>query len=282
VAILIKESNISQAWLELLRKLIRTGKPVSPRGIATLEILNVTLEVQHCLRNIIVNPIRNLNYRFMIAEWLWIQAGLNDVESISFYNQAIKQFSDDDQVLNGAYGPRLFPQWEYVIESLCKEGSRQSIAVIWTPSPGQSKDIPCTISLQWFIRQRKLHCTVNMRSSDVWLGLPYDYFTFSQLTNSIGRILQIDIGSMTMNLASSHLYDSNHNDACAAAWLPSDCVESPVLPFWVGFPKPRKMIKMLFQKSSLDLVRPWAEYADALKQNKKHALEVLRGLDPSK
>lgn len=280
MAHLIQGNNIGEVWSILVSDLMFFGKRSSPRGFGTRETLNVTLEVTDGLRNILISEKRNLNYRFMVAEWLWIQAGLNDVQSLAAYNSIIKKFSDDDQILSGAYGPRIQPQMEYIIKALDKLDSRQAVATIWTPSPADSKDIPCTISLQWLLRDEKLHCTVNMRSSDVWLGLPYDFFTFSQLTNLIAGIIGVPVGSVTMNLASSHLYDSNYEEAKAASAEPFDYLCSPQLPHPPEQPLSRTTWLILNRSDLLTLEtglpEPWLSYSKSLRKDKAHCLEVLR------
>src|ERR1035437_3870082 len=215
----INAYSIAEAWDDLLAHILNDGENSSPRGMKTKELMNVTICVHHGLKNILVNEKRDLNYRFMIAEWLWIQAGLNEVELIATYNSVMRKFSDDGYILSGAYGPRLQPQMDYILKTLTKSDSRQAVATIWTPSPLDSRDVPCTISLQWLIRDDKLHVTVNMRSSDAWLGIPYDFFTFSQLTNYVAMQLGLPVGMVTMNLASSHLYEPQWN-------LAADCDES--------------------------------------------------------
>lgn len=234
--------------------------------------------VERGLSNILVNPIRNLNYRFMIAEWLWIQAGLNDVHILAQYNSVMKKFSDDGQILSGAYGPRLMPQMRYILENLKKPESRQAVATIWTPDPSDSKDIPCTISIQWFVRDGFVHCTVNMRSSDVWLGLPYDYFTFSQITNYVAMRLGRPVGSITMNLASSHLYETQWETANQL--VDSDFIPSPHLPRHEGVPSTEAISFMLTSPpTSLHNQKgKWLQYFQALSQNSQYAMESLRGI----
>ena len=54
---------------------------------------------------------------------------------------------------------------------------------IWRENPRSSKDIPCTLSLQFFLREASdqlwLHTIATMRSNDAWLGVPYDTFNFN-------------------------------------------------------------------------------------------------------
>jgi len=273
-------NEFGEVWRDLLGDIIDVGKRSSPRGSETKELLNVSIEVQSAQANILVNNSRDLNYRFMIAEWLWIQAGLNDVDILAQYNSQMRKFSDDGHILSGAYGPRLMPQIPYVLESLSKPDSRQAVATIWTPSPTDSRDIPCTISLQWLLRGGVLHCTANMRSSDVWLGLPYDFFTFSQITNYVAMRMDADIGSLTMNLASSHLYESHYLQADLSYIDSTTTVWSPEIAFDEIVPNSELITRMLNHEMT-SLGPLWREYQEALSHSKSHALEVLRGIDPS-
>lgn len=289
MALHVEAATIASGWSKLLKILLEEGELTSPRGKQTREILNVSLEIQNGLSNIFVNSVRDVNYRFMIAEWLWIMGGLNDVNSLATYNSVMRRFSDDDLILSGAYGPRLMPQWDYIIKNLSNWDSRQAVATIWTASPQESRDIPCTISLQWLIRREKLHCTVNMRSSDIWLGLPYDFFTFSQLTNMVASKIGREVGSVTMNLASSHLYEMD----CEAATScmvhgTNESISSPPMPLF-GFPGVADIREMLdrrteefYEANIMSGQSYWLNYAEALMVNKQKALEVLRGMSPSR
>lgn len=284
MALHLQHSSIGEAWVSLLNFLMQ-GQKTSPRGMSTREILNVTIEVTEGLNNIFINEKRNLNYRFMIAEWLWIQAGLNDVNSLATYNSVMRNFSDNGEILSGAYGPRLMPQMYHIFTALKKEDSRQAVATIWTPSPEPSKDIPCTISLQWLIRQGLLHCTVNMRSSDVWLGLPYDYFTFSQLTNLVSATIGVPVGSVTMNLASSHLYDTNSEQAIEALVIAKTThLTSPPLPTDIYAPTVAEIKAILNREIPSDAFEDslWGQYGLALTKKNHFALEVLSGIDPTR
>ena len=260
-------NDFASAWFDLLRKLYAAGEPVSPRGFETHELLGVQLRVSDMTQNILVHPARALSYRFMVAEWLWIAAGRRDVETIAKYNKHIAQFSDDGMTFAGAYGPRLRPQIKYLIEQLHKPHSRQAVASIWTPSPAASKDIPCTLSWQLLARDGKLHAIVTMRSSDIWLGLPYDFYNFSQLTNGMAGELDLVPGSLTFNLGSSHLYDRDREKALAVLLQPGllECVSSPRLPS-------RPPADEILDYDEL-LIEPWSIYCDALQS--KTSLDAL-------
>lgn len=206
----VKSYSFGKAWKQLLAHLTAGGDEVSPRGMKTKEHLAVQFHVEDMLNNILVDSIRKPSYRFMVAEWLWMMSGRDDVSSISKFSSVIKNFSDDGVFFYGAYGPRLKMQFKHIISALVADPtSRQAVATMWIQNPEPSKDIPCTISYQALLRNGFLHGVVNMRSSDIWLGLPYDFFNFSMISNVIAACLKVSVGSMTFNLGSSHLYETN-------------------------------------------------------------------------
>jgi thymidylate synthase len=164
---------------------------------------------------------RKLGYKFLAAEAWWIITGKNDVASIKKYSPHIASFSNDGRHFDGAYGPRIVDQIRYVVDSLERDvDTRQSVASIWRPNPRDSKDVPCTISVQWVIRDAKLHCIDTMRSSDAWLGWPYDVFNFSMLSAYVLLLLrerskffeEIQLGNLWLTAGSSHLYVDPKSD----------------------------------------------------------------------
>jgi thymidylate synthase len=266
----VQGQTIYEAWYRLLDQLAYfPDRTIAPRGLATQEILGVQLEVHDLRANLLVHPARNLNYRFAVAELLWISFGLDDLAILTRYNKQMSRFSDDGLKLAGAYGPRLATQWPYIIELLRRDpDTRQAVATIWTPNPLSSKDVPCTISLQWLIREGALHVIATMRSSDVWLGVPYDAHVFAQLTNMLAGTLGVETGGLIMQLGSSHLYTENLE---AAEKIIDDrssgsVITSPPLPGWPESHSRLGLLHILDGTNSRGCVidAPWSRFAAAL------------------
>lgn len=202
----------SQAWLHRLRDLIEHGHEVAPRGQPTLELLQPVLEVDMNYPALVC-PERRPSYRFMAAEAFWILTGDDRVKTIEPYNGQIAQFSDDGERFFGAYGPHVVKQLPYVLRTLGEDrDTRQAWLRIWQDNPPPSKDVPCTLMLGWSIREGRLHCHAYMRSSDIWLGIPYDVFNFSVLSAYVREQLEtlygyeLGMGTLHLTAASSHLY----------------------------------------------------------------------------
>lgn len=220
--------DCSSAWLDAVRDILANGYGVSPRGKLTKEIPQRTMTVD-MRRPVLCVPDRSLSYRFMAAEAYWILSGDDRVETIAPYNSRISDFSDDGERFFGAYGPKIIAQLAYVIEKLGSDNdTRQAGLTIWRECPPDTKDVPCTVAIFFSIRDRKLNAHVFMRSSDVWLGIPYDVFNFSMLSHLICCHLNEDYpntyapGTLYLTAASSHLYEINWADA-------KDCISSPIL-----------------------------------------------------
>jgi thymidylate synthase len=192
----------------------------SPRHLNIKELMNDGFIVD-MEKPIIVLPERKLNYNFMTGEAWWILDGRNDVKSLKKYMGVIERYSDDGIRFFGAYGPKIVDQLSYCIKTLVNDrDSRQACLTIWRQNPPYSKDIPCTLSLQFFLRENRLYTIANMRSQDIWLGLPYDAFNFSAISFfmclSLRNILKqptLKLGELYINAASRHIYETNYVEA---------------------------------------------------------------------
>jgi hypothetical protein len=202
-------------WYGQLKELRDTTLGPAPRGLATHEQLDYIVTLYPADDgNVLDIPARNLNYKFLVAEWLWVMFGHADVASIAQYNGVMRRFSDDGVFLTGAYGPHVSGGIHTVLRKL-KEDPMTRQAVIQIPRPQiRTKDEPCTLSLQFILRNHELNCIATMRSSDIWLGMPYDVFTFTQIQNCLAGALGVERGFFSLHAGSSHLYalDDAHAD----------------------------------------------------------------------
>lgn len=225
--------DLSNVWLDALRTTLISGMDASPRGMRTKELLHFTHTID-MRRPVLYVPSRKFSYKFMSAEAYWILSGDNTVKGIEQFNKNIAAFSDDGETFFGAYGPKIKGQLGYVVKTLIKDpDTRQAGLTIWRESPPQTKDVPCTVSIFFSRRNDKLNAHVFMRSSDVWLGLPYDAFNFSMLAHLVcahinsrtwdsvrhGSYTRVTPGDLYLTAASSHLYEKNWKEAEACAEL---------------------------------------------------------------
>lgn len=218
-------NTANQEWVHLLRNVYTQGEEIKPRGKPCKEVrgFQTTIDMRFPVVSI---AERKMGYKFMTAEAAWILSGDNRLDNIKKYSPFIWEFSDDGHFYNGAYGPMIVDQLTYVVDMLEQDpDTRQAILTIWRPNPRPSRDIPCTVSLQWFIRDGKLHCHDTMRSSDCWLGWVYDVFNMSMLSGMILLLLrdrakrrhdmvfeQLELGDLVLTAGSAHIYEKNYEE----------------------------------------------------------------------
>lgn len=220
----IISDTFESSYIESIRLLLEKGIKVCPRGSETKELAPFVLGFKNPRDRLVFNSERRINLGFMLAECLWIMAGRNDVEMIKYYNPNIANYSDDGFIFHGAYGPRLrkdtIDQFRAVVDKLKKDpDSRQALCIIWDPKRDYetTKDVPCTISYQFLIRDngdgRRLQMEANMRSNDVILGLSTDAFNFTMIQELIASELNMDPGHYYHIDGSLHIYANDYEKA---------------------------------------------------------------------
>lgn len=206
-------SEIDEIYLSLCKRLL-----TSQNVRNTKEMNNVQICLEDINQNIV--SVRGISPSYLFGEWLWYFTGRNDMKFISKYGAMWEKLSDDGITNNSAYGYLMqkafgFNQVEKIIDLLSEDPtSRRAVINLNTPNKNviETKDEPCTIALQFLIRNNKLYCTTMMRSNDIWLGFPYDVAFFTELQKYIADRLEIAYGSYTHFVVSMHLYDRNYEE----------------------------------------------------------------------
>lgn len=208
----------SDAWLEVAGLLLHTQAGAAPRGLATRELRNVTITIFDPDEVHVLRTTRDPSRRIATTEAMQLLAGTSNLEQLDRASgDRFSQFADAGR-LRGAYGPRTYHQVPSVIARLLDDpDSRQAVVTVWRPDDLRyaSRDVPCTLSWQFFIRDGALEMRVIMRSNDVWLGLPYDLEANSIVHRALAAALGVAPGPYTHVVGSMHLYGSNYERALA-------------------------------------------------------------------
>ncbi len=198
---------------------IRSAHTSAPRGLLVKELIGEGFELKDPRKRILRNTGRKMSLSFAVGEFLWYLRGSNSVEIMKYYSKLYPQFSDDGITAHGAYGPRIFGDkqyktnsWQAIINLLLRDpDSRQAIIPIYRAEDVglQAKDIPCTCVIQFLLRSNKLSCITYMRSNDLYLGLPYDVFSFTMLQELMALSLGADLGVYKHIVGSLHVYEKH-------------------------------------------------------------------------
>lgn len=182
---------------------------VEPRGKKTLEFSPCYFSIDCPRQRLVYHAKRRFNLMHAINESLLLfNSEVSTVEDYPFVPMG--QFSDDGLTLPGSYGWRIVPLIGDVLNKLREDkDSRQAVIPVLRASDfcTDSKDVPCTETVQFMIRDGKLDCFVNMRSNDFFWGLPYDVFQFTVLHEVVANTLGVGLGRYHHYTASMHVYE---------------------------------------------------------------------------
>lgn len=212
----IEVENIDEAfeyWYNLLKSEKKDALMESRDGAVIGEVINAITVIKDPTRCIMKNDIRKMPIRYAVGELLWYLSGNKNLSEIQKYTKAWDRMSDDGRTVNSNYGYCIqqkfgYNQWEACENELRKDkDSRRAVIHIKSGNDSlESKDVNCTVCLQFFIRDNKLHLTTYMRSNDLWMGFPYDVFQFTAMQILMSMRLGIELGTYTHIAGSLHLY----------------------------------------------------------------------------
>jgi thymidylate synthase len=128
-------------------------------------------------------------------------------------------------------------QLRLAIEALRRDPTDRRVYVsAWDPSIdglgelGQ-RNVPCPTSFSLSVTGGELHSSLFLRSSDVFVGLPYDVMGHALLMDAVAHELRLKPGVMHVTLAHAHLYE-DHWDMAAEALRQEPVLPAMPLPGW--------------------------------------------------
>jgi thymidylate synthase len=287
---------------DLMRSVIdeirEQGEHVCTSKGLTSEITGVLLELTNPRARLSKTESRGKLFS-CLGQTCWYLAKSNDLAFILHYLKHYKEDADGDLIFGG-YGPRLFNwgglnQIANVIKLLkARNTTRQAVVQLFDANDiaAAHKEIPCTCTLQFMVRHKKLHMFTSMRSNDVLWGLPHDFFFFTILQEIIARDLGIEIGSYKHAVGSLHLYEDKTVDVKSFIEEGWQSTKESMTPMPQGDPWPSISILLEAEssiritgecdESVLDTIDPyWADlvrllqvYAHKKGKNSKGILQV--------
>ena len=210
--------NSKQTFKKIYTDLILYGKLTSPRGQESLEIENYTYDLDPYVRFINFKS-RNFKLDYVKQEFLWYLRGDKFDTSITNHAKMWEGLINTDGSINSNYGQYLFrdlpkSQFQNIVNQLKedKDSRRASMSILSKEHLlSDTKDVPCTYSLNFRIRENKLNMTVRMRSQDSVFGMTNDApafsFTHEMVLNALREFYpDLEYGNYHHSADSFHVY----------------------------------------------------------------------------
>ena len=214
---------MNKTYIELFQEVLSLGRIITNRREVRLK------EIRNA--HIVIDPrnpyafCRNLSLSYLVGELLFYVRAKNKLGFIAPYSKFWNKVSDDGINLNSCYGEYLFAedtpamlnQFSYCRNELMNnKDTKKAVMTIYDHKKHSkvTNDNPCTMYLQFWIRNNKLEMDVHMRSNDLWYGLPYDVPFFSFVMIGMYYELKRKYKNLTLGpynhfAGSLHLYEKD-------------------------------------------------------------------------
>jgi thymidylate synthase len=217
---------------------VMEGREVRPRGQLIKEAEDYVISLHMGGNPCTSFKARSFNLKYAKAEFLWYLRGDPYDTFIENYATMWPKLKQPGGFYYSNYGQYLFgeKQIEWVLDELMRDkDSRRASCVLLKnhhmfPS---NKDMVCTYSLNFRIRDNRLNMSVNMRSNDAVFGTTNDVFSFSMVYELVFAYLRfrkydaLERGQYHHKVDSLHIYQRHFDmvreiirDSMDGYWIP--------------------------------------------------------------
>ena len=224
-----------KSYLDLLTDVLENGTVKGDRtGTGTISVFG--RQYRHDLsKGFPLLTTKKLHFKSIVNELIWFLGGDTNVK---WLNENGVKIWNEWATEEGGLGPVYGKQWtawptkdggtinqiDYVVNALkTNPNSRRILFHGWNVeylpdekvSPqenarqGKMALPPCHLLYQFYVVDNKLSAHLFIRSSDSFLGLPYNTASLACLTHMLAQQCDLDVGEIVISLSDVHIY-SNH------------------------------------------------------------------------
>lgn len=232
--------KLHEHYLNILNLAITSPIEKNERTGENIKVIEYPVNMVLDIRDNIVPTIgvRKTYPKSAAAEIAWFLQGKQDASFVNKYTPFWSKFIEDIDTPNGtiqgvkaAYGYRWrnhfgVDQIADAIEILKKDPTNRRVYVnAWDSKEDGKSDIeqlnvPCPVGFNLCIVNGRLNSSLTLRSSDVFVGLPYDIMGHAYLVAAIASSLNVEVGFISINLNHAHLYEAHWDYALEAIVQP--------------------------------------------------------------
>ncbi|ALS27979.1 thymidylate synthase [Paenibacillus sp. 32O-W] len=213
-----------RAYLDLLQDILDNGTVKKDRtGTGTISVFGRQLRFDLNDGFPLVTTKR-IHIKSVVHELLWFLSGDTNIRYLQDNGVRIwNEWADENGDLGPVYGSqwrawegadgRRHDQIAQVVESIRRNpDSRRHLVSAWNVAEiDKMKLPPCHFAFQFYVSDGKLSCMLTMRSSDTFLGLPFNIAQYALLTHMIAQQCDLGVGEFIYSGGDVHIY-LNHLD----------------------------------------------------------------------
>lgn len=237
--------NIDNIWKKLIQTVLLGEMSENRTATDAISIFSYycRIDISETLACI---TLKKIYTKSVIAELIWFMKGSTNTLELNRLGSKIWDANTNPEVMKslnldyepGEAGPIYGAQWRHrndqlrsVIHDLRHNpNSRRIIINSWNPMDIPKMALPpCHFCVQFSVKKGILSAQLSQRSADVFLGVPFNYLSYSILVHFLAKICGLTPGFLAITFGDAHIY-SNHIDL-AISMLPRKTKSIPTIEF---------------------------------------------------
>jgi thymidylate synthase len=219
--------NIEElSYLSLLKHILENGSKKEDRtGIGTLSVFGTQLRFSLENNKVPILTTKKMFLKGVIEELLFFLRGDIDTKKLKGVNiwkgntsrafldkRGLKDLPEGDMGKGYGYQWRKFggktDQIKSLIQGLKNDpNSRRHLITAWNPNELDECALPpCHMMYQFYVDNNNLSLLFNMRSVDLFLGLPFNLLSYAALTHIVAKLTGLKAKELIFVGGDSHIY----------------------------------------------------------------------------
>jgi thymidylate synthase len=212
-------SHPEYEYLKLLADILQNGKSKPSRGAHGLKAVFGRQLHFDMRQGFPLLTTKKMPFKLLMHEQLWFVSGSSNIQYLQDHNiHYWDEFADKDLNLGPVYGVQWrhwqqpngpeIDQLAWAIEQIKTNPHSKAIIVsAWNPADLEAMRLPpCHTMFQFDVTGNKLRLELYQRSSDVFLGLPFNIAQYSLLLHMVAKLTGLIPRELIISIGSAHLY----------------------------------------------------------------------------
>lgn len=206
-------------YLKLMADILKDGKTKPSRGIHHIKSIfgyQIRFDLRHGFPLL---TTKKMPFKILMHELLWFVSGSSNIKylqdnKIHYWDE----FADEQLNLGPVYGVqwrrwkspdgREIDQLQWAIDEIKNNPNSKAILVsAWNAADLKEMRLPpCHTMFQFDVTKGKLRMQLYQRSSDVFLGLPFNIAQYALLLEMVAHLTGLEARELIISIGNAHLY----------------------------------------------------------------------------
>ena len=211
-------------YLKLMATILKDGKSKPTRGVHGIKSIfgyQMHFDFRHGFPLL---TTKKMPFKILLHELLWFISGDSNIRYLQDHGiHYWDDFADKNLNLGPVYGVQWrhwqnpdgteTDQLQWLLDQVKKNPDSKALIVsAWNPTDLEAMRLPpCHTMFQIDITKGKLRLELYQRSSDVFLGLPFNIAQYAMLAYMLAELTGTEARELVVSIGNAHLYN-NHLD----------------------------------------------------------------------